>query len=222
MKKNKINTVLQKLLDKNNDNNIKFIELSNGSYLNKLFGIQFNFPADWFVLNREQVVNSAENQLFVGEYEHHKEKFEINELPALLITKYNPSLDKYYGLISPTINFSIIPKHPDYLGLSLVEYADLIENARHFGYHPLKNFRVLNKGELEKIDNFNSIIYKTEYLFEHEELDFGIMVQMQVLNIDYEDFFLDFSMTDCLTQNQKESRNFENLIQSIKLNKHYG
>ena len=217
MKKKNINTVLKSLLDTSGENNVKLIELEGGTFRNNLFGITFNFPEDWFVVNREQLIELVENQLMVGEYEHLKEKLEFENQPSIIITKYDPSSDKYFGLISPTINFSIIPKHPDYSGYSLIEYADLIDSGMAFGYHPLKNFEVLKKGAIWTIDDYDAVNYETQYLFEHQDIDFGITVQMQVINIDYGDFFLDFSLTDCAEQNQKESEVFKSLIESIQL-----
>ena len=45
------------------------------------------------------------------------------------------------------------------------------------------------------------------------------MVEMKVLNIDYEDYFLDFSMTQCKNQGQIADNEFTGFMNSIKLKK---
>lgn len=169
-------------------------------------------------INCNDFHNIVRQQILVGEFEHFKDElYNCIGQPSLFISKFDPSSDKYYGLVSPVLNFSIIPKYPEYEGLSLTEYADLIDKDNYFGYSMLKKFRVINKGDLFKSNGVNHVLYETEYLFEHEEMDGGIMVEMSILNIDYGDFFLDFSMTGCKTQGNTVSVELENILESITL-----
>lgn len=216
MTNRRFNNYIEKLLSKQIGGSDSFIQLNNDQYINDLFGISFHLPKGWHIINPSQVKEAASNQKLIGEYEYYKEALNLFTLPSLMVTKYNPDAHEYYGLVTPTLNFSIISKNPDYKNFSLVRYADMIEGDG-FGYHMLKEFNVLHKGDIYKNNGYDCIKYNTEYLFEHEELDFGIKVELSVLNIDYGDFFLDFSMTDCKFQNQDESASFKMIENSIEL-----
>ena len=182
-----------------------------------MFGISFTIPDKWFVVDSSDFKFAIDNQKFVGEYEYHRDKFDdAFELPSLLTTKFNPKSDKYYGLVTPTLNFQIIAKDPDYTGMTLQEYAELIDREV-FGYHLLKDFRIINRGQIYNVNGFDFIKYDTEYLFENREIEIGFKVELSILNIDYGDFILDFSMTDCKAQNQIETDNFNMIIDSIEL-----
>lgn len=146
----------------------------------------------------------------VGEYEQLKDIIRaFSDRPSFFATKFDPNNDQLYGLISPTINFDIIQKNLDNdTHSSLRAYADSIERVEGFGYSMLKEFKVKTKSDVWDISGFQSIKYETEYLFEHPELNSGIMVELSILNIDYGDFFLDFSMSDCKAQNNVETKVF--------------
>lgn len=218
MDSTKINSYLLDLFDKEPDDIPDFIDTENGLYENRLFDISFQFPESWHIVSNTNFTKCVMEQKMVGEYEHHKEKIsEFFELPSFLITKYDIESDKYYGLVSPTLNFNIISKYPDYNGYDLKEYADLIDSQYGFGYHLLKNFKVVNRSDIFKIEGYNAIKYDTEYQFEHTDLEFGINVELSIINVDYGDFFLDFSFTDCKEQNQVERENLKMIIESIKL-----
>ena len=81
----------------------------------------------------------------------------------------------------------------------------------------LKHFRVISRGDIYKRNGHKYIKYHLEYLFECKELDFGIMVEMSILNIEYGDFFLEFDLTDCKSQNQDETETFKMIEDSIEL-----
>ncbi len=217
MDNKQLNKYIENLLSEKSRGTDSFIRFENNRYINDLFGISFQLPNSWFIINTNQIKEAASNQKLVGEYEYYKEKLNFFDLPALIVTKYNPDSEKYNGLISPTLNFNIISKNPNFKNLSLLEYADLIESKDGFGYHMLKEFNVLTKGKVYNNNGYDFIKYDTEYLFEHEELTFGIKVELSVLNIDYGDFFLDFSMTDSKYQNQIETENFAMIEKSIEL-----
>ncbi len=217
MNKKLLNSYIEKLLSDKARDSDSFIRFEKGRYINDLFGISFQLPKNWFIINANQIKEAANNQKLIGEYEYHKEELDFFQLPSILVTKYNPDSDKYYGLVTPTLNFNIISKNPDFQNLSLREYADLIECKDGFGYHMLKDFNVSKKGNVYTDKGYDFIKYDTEYLFEHEELDIGIPVELSVLNIDYGDFFLDFSMTDSKYQNQIETESFTIIEKSIEL-----
>jgi hypothetical protein len=217
MKKTKFTLYIENLLKQEGTVSNSFIRLENDTYYNDLFGISFRIPKNWFVANKDQMFEAANNQNLVGEYEHYKEELDLYELPSFLATKYNPDSSDIYGLVSPTLNFNIIPKQPEFQGLSLKEYAELIDSTEGFGYHMLKKFQVTHRGNIYYRNGYDFIKYDTEYLFEHAEIDTGIMVELSILNIDYGDFFLDFSMTDCKHQNQVEIENFKMIERSISL-----
>ena len=220
MKSTSIKTFLNDLAKEGSNKNFDFCYVKEGRYYNDLFGISFKIPNEWYIVSMENYDEAIDKQTFVGEYEHYKDELEaFQEHPSFMVTKHDPNSDKYYGLVSPTLNFSIIAKSPDYEDHSLKDYADLIDSQDGFGYPMLKKFRVTNKSDVFSIKGFDYIRYDTEYLFEHKELEFGIMVELSILNIDFGDFFLDFSMTDCKEQNQVETEIFNEIINSLELKK---
>ncbi len=192
--------------------------IKDDTYCNELFGISFLIPKNWFIVGFSEVNKAIEQQKFVGEYEYYK--YEIAgffDQPALMLTKFDPNSTKYHGLVSPTINFNIIPKEPDYEDFTLEEYAELLESQEGFGYDMLKEFRIKDKTNVFNRKGFDYIRYDTEYLFESREIEIGIMVELSIWNIDFGDFFLDFSMSDCIAQNQVAKEEFDRTIDSINL-----
>src|SRR5258708_6994431 len=198
--------------------NEELVQIKDSAYCNELFGISFLIPKDWYVVSVNRFGRLFNDQILVGEYEHYKDEiFKFLDQPSLVVSKYDPNSEKYHGLVSPVIIFSIVPKEPDYKDFTLKQYASLIEQQGELGYNMLKKFQVTNRGEVFKHRGFDSIMYETEYLFEHTEIDEGIMVEMFVFNIDYVDFFLDFSMTECRTQNQIAKGEFNDALNTIRL-----
>lgn len=218
MKSKTINNFLNDLIKEDSDKNFDFCYVKNGRYYNDLFGISFEIPSDWFIVNMDDYDEAINKQTLVGEYEHYRDELEaFKDLPSIMVTKYDPNSEKYYGLVSPTLNFNIIAKEPDYKDYSLRDYAELIDSQDGFGYPMLKKFRVTNKSDIFNIKGYDYIQYDTEYLFEHKDIEIGIMVELSILNIDYGDFFLDFSMTDSKEQNQVETDAFNRIINSLIL-----
>ena len=108
-------------------------------------------------------------------------------------------------------------KTGDLNNITLQEYAEKLAYQCDAEYPMLKNFKILNRGEIFTQSYHNFILYNTEYLFEHPDLVNGIMVELNVLNIELEDFFLDFSMTHCKAQNEIETEVFNNFVKSIHI-----
>jgi hypothetical protein len=217
MDKSKFNTYINNLISQEKSVSQSFIRIDNGNYNNDLFGISFNFPEDWFVANKKQIYEAGDNQKLVGEYEYYKDELIFNELPLLFVTKYNQDNDELFGLVSPTLIFDIIPKNHEFNGLSLNDFPDIFNSQERFGYLMLKQYKMTSRGNLSHRNGFDYIKYDIEYLFEHKEIEVGIMVELSKLNIDYGDFFLDFSMTDCKCQNEIETENFKKIEESILL-----
>ena len=100
------------------------IYIENNIYHNDLFGITFKIPRDWYVISVNQYPKLFDQQIFVGEFEYYKrELYKAFDQPSLLTSKYDPNSEKYFGLISPVLNFSITCKEPEYKGMTLKQYA---------------------------------------------------------------------------------------------------
>lgn len=193
-----------------------FIEIENGRYVNRLFQLSFEIPKSWHVLKLEKFDKMARKQKLKESLDFLKDSlYNVFGHPCLVLTKYNPDSNELDGVVSPTINFSIINKDSE-PNTTLKEYAlqlDLQEDESI-----LNKFKVTNIGKEFELKGHKRIIVDTEYLFEHTELDRPVMVEMKVLNIDYNDFYLDFSMTQCKNQNQTADTEFEEFMKSIILN----
>ena len=99
------------------------------------------------------------------------------------------------------------------------DYANSINlNPEVNPYHMLKRFKVLKYGSVNEKNGYKFIMHETEYLLEHKELKEPVMVELNILNIDYGDFFLDFSMSQCKAQNETADDEFRQVLDSIKLN----
>ncbi|WP_425077853.1 hypothetical protein [Psychroserpens sp. S379A] len=208
------NDFLQDLFNKSTDHPI--VTIDNNKYTNHLLGISFYIPKNWNIVSIQKFNKEARKQIFNDPYEGLKpDVFELFDSPIIVMTKLDSNDDKYDGIVSPTINFSIIAKENEYKEMSLYDYAneiDIDENKKL-----LKRFSIIKKGRIFQKNGFDYIKFDTEYLFEHPELENGIMVEFSILNIDFKDFFLDFSMTQCKIQNQNAEKEFRSFIESIKL-----
>jgi len=206
----------QSLLNKQIDKDI--VEVIDNSYINHLFNVSFEIPQNWNFIHLEKFNELASKQTFKYSYEDLKEFMFSSEGSTFCVaTKYDPDSDEHDGIISPTINFGIISKDLDNKDISLIDYALQVDINEQ--YSILKDFKILNKGEVFSQNGFDHISIDTEYLFEHPELDKGIMVELTILNIDFGDFFLDFSMTQCKYQGEIANEEFNTFIKSIGLNK---
>ena len=122
-----------------------FVYIRNGKYYNELFGISFDVPGDWYILKYNDFANAFNQQTLAGVFEHFKNKlYQYITQPSLLVSKYDPASDEHHGIISPVLNFSIIAKEPEYMGITLTEYAELLAKESALGYM-LKNFKVTKK-----------------------------------------------------------------------------
>ena len=209
------NEYLIKLFNPDSSDDLKPVIIEKELYINRLFGISFLIPVGWNIVGYTKFEEGIKAQKLQGLYELRKDI--LLDEPALLITKYNLENDDMDGIVTPTINFQIIPKDPD-LKLSLLEYANSLGiNPEINPYHMLKRFKILKYGTIYEKDGYNYIMHETEYLFEHKELKNPTMVELNILNIDYGDFFLDFSMSQCKAQNEIADVEFRQVIDSIKL-----
>jgi len=98
-------------------------------------------------------------------------------------------------IISPIIHFTINPKENEDPNITIKKYADLIDLSEDECI--LNNYKVVKKGDVFVHNDYNNIIYETEYLFDHPEIKKPEMVEMFFLYIEYVNFFLGFSMTQC-------------------------
>lgn len=219
MKISSTNKYLEKLFNNTFSPNDEIVTIKDGVYENRLFEIKFNIPTNWHLVgvNKYEEINSK--QILNGDADKYKKEL-LDSLYGYtcFITKYHPDTDEHDGIVTPTVAFSILCKDDGYKNTSLEEYAELLDPSNN-SFHPLKKFKILEKGNIYQKDHYNHILYKTEYLFEHQEIEKGIMVEMDVLNIDYNDIFLDFSMTQCKVQGEVAQKEFDELIKSITLNR---
>lgn len=200
----------------NQSSNSPLETLRNNIYTNHLFGISLRIPGRWYVVSAEKFNNQGRKQTLNDGFEDMKmELFEMIGSPILTITKHDPDNTIFDGIVSPTINFNMDVKEGEYKEMSLYAFANELDVES--GACALKNFKILNKGTPFKINDFDCIQFDTEYLFEHEELSEGVNVEMSVLNIDYKDFFLDITMTQCSAQNQIADKTFHNFVKGIRL-----
>lgn len=211
-----MNKFLNNLINSSYDENI--VEVIDNIYHNKLFDISFEIPQSWHIVQLEKFNELAKKQKFKDSVEFLKEYlYSSIGFPCCVITKYDPDSDLYDGIVSPTINFSISPKENEKPNISLRDYALLLDINE--GESILNNFKILEKGDVFQHGGYSHIYMETEYLFEHPELDPPVMVEMTVLNIEYEDFFLDFSMTQCKSQGEIADNEFKLFFNSIILRK---
>ncbi len=208
------NTFLNTLINSSVDFPIETVD--NGIYKNHLFGISFKIPEGWSVVSSETFNGERQKQTLSEGFEDLKsELFEILGSPILIISKLDPENPLYDGIVSPTINFNMDIKEGEYKGMSLLDYANELDVDEEDC--ALKAFRILNKGDIFRNNGFDCIQFDTEYLFEHLDISDGVMVEMSVLNIDYKDFFIDITMTQCKAQNQMAVNDFNEFVKSIAL-----
>jgi len=209
-----MNKFLSNLINSPSEEN--FIEIVDNIYQNKLFNISFEIPQGWHVVQLEKFNEIARKQKFKDSAEFLKEYlYDSIGFPCCIITKYDPDSDLYDGIVSPTINFSISPRENEEPNISLKEYALLLDIDEDESI--LNNFRVLEVGDVFQHAGYNHVYVETEYLFEHPELESPVMVEMTVLNVEYGDFFLDFSMTQCKSQGEIADVEFKLFFDSIML-----
>ncbi|MBQ0769100.1 MAG: hypothetical protein KBT58_07390, partial [Bizionia sp.] len=158
--------------------------LENNVYTNHLFGISLQIPEGWYVVSAEKFNIQGRKQTLNDGFEDMKmELFEMIGSPILTITKHDPDNTIFDGIVSPTINFNMDVKEVEYKDMSLFAFANALDVEDEVC--ALKDFKILKKGPLFKISDFDCIQFDTEYLFEHEELSDAVKVEMSVLNIDY-------------------------------------
>jgi hypothetical protein len=209
---------LKNLFDDSTNKSFEIAFVENGSYINRLLGISFKIPEGWNIVQIDRFDEIKRMQKLQGIYEDFKDEI-YNHVgnPLLLCTKYHPDSKDHDGIVTPTINFSVITRTEENKNVSLLEYAEQLSTKSEFGYEPIKNFRITNRGSICEYQKHNFIKYETEYLFEHEELPGGIKVEMDVINVELEDFFLDFSMTHAKEQGEVATKEFDEVINSIKI-----
>ena len=215
MNQSKQNKFLNDLFNKSTD--LPIISIDKNRYTNNLLGLSFEIPKGWNIVSTEDFTAGFNKQIFDSEFEEIKyELIEFFESPILVLTKLDINDNEFNGIVSPTINFSVDLKLGEYSDISLFDYANRLDIPGDQCL--LKNFKIVNKGEIFKKEEFQLIKFDSEYLFEHEELEKSVMVELSVLNVDHNDFFLDFSMTQCKHQNQSADEEFSLFIDSLKLN----
>ena len=188
----------------------------NNVYTNHLFGISMQIPKGWYVVSSDKFNIQGRKQTLNDGFEDMKmELFELIGSPILTITKHDPDNTIFEGIVSPTINFNMDVKEGEYKHMSLFTYANELDVQGEAC--ALKDFKILKKGSLFKICDFDCIQFDTEYLFEHEELSNAVKVEMSVLNIDYKDYFLDITLTQCQAQNQTAVKEFMTFVETIQL-----
>lgn len=202
----------------NKSQEVQISEVKDNKYINNLFEITFDIPNNWHVVSMATFNEVAAQQTIKRSFEVFKsEILDTIGYPSCFLTKHDPNSTEHDGVISPTINFSIISKDKDYLNMSLSQYANLLDQDEEETM--LTDFKIVTKGEVYERDGYDYIQFDTEYLFEHPDLDQGVKVEMSVLNIDYYDFYLDFSMTQCEVQGEIAENEFKTFVNSIKLKK---
>jgi hypothetical protein len=218
------NSFLFNLLNNIQSSTEELAFVKDGTYYNKLFEISFKIPDGWHVVNINTYNRIINDLKFQGLFEIAKEKFiEAFETPACFITKFDPESNEYDGIVSPTINFNIIPPESGSIKMTLEDHAkSLTINPEILPYHLVKEFKILNQNRIVPICGFNTIKIETEYLFEHKELKEPVMVEMDIIFIEYGEYTLDFSMTQCIKQNQTAPFEFATVLDSIVLKKYCG
>jgi hypothetical protein len=214
------NDYLLKLINKfqTSDNELAYIQ--DGFYFNKLFNISFKIPNEWHIVSVSTFNKKIKEQKFQGLFEIAKENLlTYFDTPSCLVTKYDPESNDHDGIVTPTINFNIIPPGPNSDLMTLEDHADSLDiNPEVQPYHFLKEFKIKKKSFLNPINGNKAIKIETEYLLESNELEKPVKVEMDVIFIEYGEFILDFSMTQCQVQNQIANKEFIEVLESIKLN----
>lgn len=195
------------------------VTIKNGIYENKIFDISFKIPDGWNIVCFDTYHEKMREFKFQGILEIAKEKLlTLFDTPFCVVTKYDLESKEYDGIVSPTINFNIIPQDNNSGKMTLDDHADsLTINPEVSPYHFIKGFKVKNKYPINPINGHKGIKIETEYLFENEELKEPVIVEMDVNFIEYGDFLLDFSMSHCHAQNQIATKEFKEVLESIKL-----
>ena len=208
---------LNQLINRQDD--IPVVEIENNHYKNNLFNIEFDIPSKWHVLTMAKFREEGLKQIVNESFESIKSDIlDFLGAPTLVLTKYDVNSEEHDGIVTPTISLNIIPKENHLEDVTLQEYAEYLSEGDGEGEERMvKEFSITKKGNIYYKDGYEFIQYDTRYLFQTSKLTDGIMVEMAVLYADYNDFFLDFSMTGCKEQGNSEKHTFDRFINSIKL-----
>lgn len=189
---------------------------SNDLYVNKKLGIIFSKPQGWGFLNVKQFGKLKNDQILQDGWNENKEEVwkDLGD-PICIATKYYEDLPKYKGIFSPTITMNITHK-------SEIEneddiFEDILGMSAYGTSLLLKEFNVVKQYEPYDISGSKFYEYDAEYLFEHEEIDAPLKVELKTLKTKHNDYYYDFNCHQSLAQNQVAAKEFIDFKNSIKL-----
>lgn len=186
-------------------------------YINKKLGILFYKPKGWGFVNVKDFGRIKDGQMLDnGWYKSKEEIWEDLGDPICMATKYYKDLPENKGIFSPTITLNITPKS-ELADIGYETFEELIAMSEYGVSTLLKEFKIIKRYTPFKISGCKFYEYDAEYLFEHEEIDNPLKVDLKVLKAEHKDFYYDFNCHQSITQNQIASKEFEKFKKSIKL-----
>jgi hypothetical protein len=196
---------------------LKAVAINDNIYVNKKLGIIFHKPQDWgFIAIKDFGKIKSEQIIGEGLDQSTDEIWEELGDPICITTKYYQDKPEFKGIFSPTITLNITPKEElEYLGHDTFE--ELIGMSEYGVSKLLKDFNVIRRHEPYFISECKFYEYDAEYMFEHNEINEPLKVELKVLKAEHNGFYYDFNCHQSKTQRQYADKEFEEFKKTIKL-----
>lgn len=186
------------------------------AYVNKKLGILFERPENWeFIHIKDFGSLRAQQNLEEVWFATQEEMWEDLGDPICMATKYAQDDPTFKGVFSPTISVYITPE-TEVKDDQIQTLEDVIHASEYGTALMLKDFKVIRRDQPYTRMGLTFYERFATYLFDHEELNQPLPVELLVLSTEHNGLIYDFNMHQCRTQGERAEREFEEFVRSIK------
>lgn len=187
-------------------------------YVNRKFGLMCRKPADWTFVHVTDFGRLKEGQILTDEYEEmRKEGHQVLADPLVLMTRYDPDDPQFKGRFSPTITVHAAHRSQVTGMWGIDTFEDSIRWGGREARNMLKEFQTTQTFEQIGLCGCNSYEHRATYLFEHEEAQQPVTVELRIIHIEHGDLFYDINMHQSSQSNELAGDLFDAFVASIRL-----
>ena len=198
-------------------NPLQAVITKNNLYVNKVLGLAFSKPQDWYFINVKDFGELKEKTILSEDWDEFKDfVWENTGDPICLMAKYDQNNPLNFGKYSPSIAVWVEKKSDyDEIGIQTVEEYAISWTTNRIQY--IQDPNVTKSKEVKDISGIKTVQYDCDFMVEHRDLPNSYRALCRMIYIEHGDYFYCFDLTDSIEAGEKSDLEFKMFLEEINL-----
>lgn len=198
-------------------NPLQAVVTQNNFYVNKILGLSFYRPQDWYFINVKDFGELKEKTVLSDEWEEFKDiVWESTGEPICLIAKYDQNNPMNHGKYSPSIAVWA-EKKSDYEEMDIHTVEDYANSWTLNRIQYIQDPNVIKSEDVKVISGMKSVQYDCDFIAEHQDLPNSYRALCRMIYVEHGDYFYCFDLTDSIEAGETSVSEFKLFTEKINM-----